>query len=245
MNQTIFSQKVSRRLARVGGAIVVAALISAGLPGCTDEEVATTVGIVAIGAGIGIIAAGGDNDNHDHDHNGYGHDHGHYECQGGYKTVCTSYRDYYGCIKQDCRQTYDSCDSRVWVNNSMALKTLEEVADADPVSATKTVSNNEGWGTTFAMSFDSADKLVNALNQSKAGDTKALASLGLSRDDVHAMAQMKMPSQAGLDAMAKTLDQDTKATADMVQRLLAKAQEQRQKSCHIVTVGRSNMTVCN
>ena len=95
-----------------------------GLQGCTDEEVAAGIGLIAIGVGIGIIADG--------DHHG-GHHGGRYVCRGGYVTRCNDYRDYYGIIRRECREFWDSCAHREYRPYATGFELQSvEMTDVDP-----------------------------------------------------------------------------------------------------------------
>src|SRR4051812_19671431 len=88
---SFFSQKRATLLP-----IAALMAISPALHGCTDEEVATTLGVAAVAAGVtAIVVADGNGGHYDHD-----------ECRDNYRNVCHEYRDYYGNYQRECRNEY-------------------------------------------------------------------------------------------------------------------------------------------
>jgi len=177
---------------------------------CTDEEVATSVGVIAIGVGAGLIIGANDNDNHHHHR-------GHYVCEGGYRYSCYSYRDYYGNYRRDCRDVYDSCASRRWEHyatpsNNVLASLPEDVSSVE-------------WAKKFAMSPAKANKLISALKQAKTGKAQALNNLGLKKEDLRAIAKYEVPSQETVKVLAKNLNQLPKNTESMLSQLVLAAKK--------------------
>jgi hypothetical protein len=177
-----------------------------GLTACTDREVAIGFGAAAIGAGaIAIGAAAGSS------HSGGGH----YVCQGGYRPRCHSYRDYWGRLHQDCHSVYDSCASQRWVPHTASSSQLREV-QLDELD----------WAETFSMSRGGAEKLLKALEDARSAEKlDSVLALGLSREDISAIGRFSMPSDDGIQSLARSLDQEAGATRDMIQRLVTLAGE--------------------
>lgn len=189
--------------------LAVALSMVGSLSSCTDEEFAAGMGAIAIGAGIiAIGAAAGDH-----------HDRGRVVCEGGYRTICHDYRDHWGRWRNECRSEWDSCQNRRRIH-SMELHTAN--VEAAPAL------NDVNWATTFAISFDSSSRIIAALESAKSGNLQALLDLGLSREDVREMANLKMPSAAGTETMARNLDQSAEAVRAMIERLISIAKAEKE-----------------
>ncbi len=221
------------------------------LQGCTDEEVAAGVGLAAIGAAIVII---GDNDHGYDNGRGHGRDHGRRggRCEGGYVNRCTTYRDYYGHQRRECRREWDSCSRyRNYSNDNVALLAdhlngLESANDIQLAAASKEeekVSSGK-LAATFEMSFKSADFMVTSLEQARAGNPKALLNLGLDRRDIELIANEKMPSARGTDTLAKKLNMDTPKAESMLKSLLDEGKELNKKKCHRIGRPGSGRQIC-
>jgi hypothetical protein len=213
-------QSIKNGMKKVAPALALAVAV-AGLQGCTDAEIQAGVGLVAIGAGIAIIADAAD-DNHQGDHH-----HGHYVCQSGYVRHCHDYRDYYGRLRRECSEHYESCAHQVWRSDRSFDNSLRAAQDGviSLQSVKEAKLSTELWAETFEMGFEGAATLVNALQAARDGHGEKLADLGLASEDVRALAHYKMISNEGLDALAQSLDLDVESTQKLLQRLIDKAVE--------------------
>ena len=211
----------------ISGLVLTSSLV--GLQGCTDEEVAAAVGIIAIGVGVGIIAEGSD-----------GNSGGHYVCRGGYVTRCSTYTDYYGYPRHECREVWDSCAHREYrpYNHvelqashrslDMTIQSSDIASDIDPRQVLVDESFKASWAEEFSMGHSAADKLVAALEIAKnTGDAAALKELGLTENDLLRMAKFKMPAKGSIDTLAKNLDQSKDLTKQMLKRILKEAKNNR------------------
>lgn len=177
-------------------------------PGCTDAEIAGTIGAIAIGAGI---AAGA----------GHNHGHGHYRCLGGFRDVCHQYVDYYGHLRTECRTEYDSCAEREWCPDKAEIEMDLQTSDSkEKLSATE-------FAKIFEMSFESAESLISAFEMARDGDLKAILDLGLTREDVELLMKAVMPTDAGIEALAKSLDQSVESARALVEQILKFGRENR------------------
>ena len=105
------------------------------------------------------------------------------------------------------------------------------MANNQNASLEKLEVESSKWAETFGMSFASAEFFTTALENARDGDIKALYDLGLGRADVMALAKEKMPSQEGIDLLARKLDQSKPETQLMLEKLLKKGSEIKQKEC--------------
>ncbi len=171
------------------------AAVSLQLTACTDEEVATAVGVGAIVGGAVLIGS-------------------QTNCQGAYRTVCHDFRDYYGHWHSECRREWDSCAYLVPKREALAEGEIKSIEPSEKIV------NEVTWGETFGMSFDTSQKLLDAVNKSRSGDRFALGSLGLSDSDMRKIAQLQLPSDVGIDLLAKNLDTDGATVRKMFVRLI-------------------------
>ena len=185
---------------------------------CTDDEVRVGVGAAAIGAGALII--GDAIDGRDDYYNGRRGDYrrgrrGRYECVGGRRNVCESYRDYYGNIRRNCRTVFDACASRRWSDRYLVTNDLLSNVPSD-------VSSVE-WAKTFQMSHKSAVKMITAFNEARSGKGQKLAALGLDTADLRSLSKYDMPSDVGIDRLGKNLNQRSQDTKVMIAKLIESA----------------------
>jgi hypothetical protein len=183
--------------------LVLTLAVSSQLTACTEEEVASALGAAAIIAGAVVIA-------------------NNTECVDGYKTVCHDYTDYWGSTRTECREVYDSC-----AYLTPKREDLMKSEDAVRASAATELNVNEvKWAEAFGTGFDGSAKFIGALKEARdSKELKALTDLGLEKKDIKRMAQGHLPTQDGIDALAKSLDQSPKTTRDMIAKLVEKAKE--------------------
>jgi hypothetical protein len=79
----------------------------------------------------------------------------------------------------------------------------------------------------YQMSTESASIFISAMNTAKQGDGKAVADLGLSHDELNALSKYDMPSDAGIEAVAKSIKAETVSTKNMIQDILQTAIQQK------------------
>ncbi len=184
------------------------------LQGCDSRDVAVGLGVVGVVAGaIAIGAATDSNDNYD-DYDG--HHGGHHDDRDGHKNSCRgdkgkkcyTYRNHKGEKVKECKKERNNCD-RNYSNVNLAL-------------ANKDVTSVD-WAQTFGLSFDSAEKLVAALESSRQGDIQAILDLGLSEQDIEDLAQLKMISKDGIQSLSVSLNQFPEDTQSMINSLIKTA----------------------
>jgi hypothetical protein len=225
-----------------GSALAIAMALS--LQGCTDQELATGLGVVAIGAGAAAIGvAHGSSDRHRDRHR---HGRGRSICEGGYEYRCTTYRDYWGYERRECRNEWNSCRYSRWQPYGSAdVMSLELDANlssfatnSSPVHKLEETPVEPGkWAETFKLSFDAAEFLTSSLEQAREGEMQALLDLGLSHKDVRNMAREKMPSNEAVDLLARNLNQRPENTREMLQTLLNEGSKIKKNECKRRVVG--------
>lgn len=195
--------------------LALLASVATGTTACTDSEVASFIG----GVVIGVIVS---------DDDGHGHHHGH--CQPGYREVCREWRDYYGRRHRDCRSEYDSCA----YTSSVSLLANSSFGEELVIEPTVTESN---VAEKFGLSAEGARKFVSAFEAAQNKDLKPILDLGLSREDVEELGRYSMPSDTGIDALARSLDQHADDARAMVRKLLDKAIEKRDAQRNLYSGG--------
>jgi len=189
---------------------------------CTDREVAITAGAIAIGAGAVVIGATIDHDRRSPPPRG-----GRYYCEGGYRTVCTRYRDYYGHWRNDCRSVYDACHRRVYRSHSTWSN--PDLISKDLIDALNVDSNPEAfkaeWAKSFMMSHEAAEEMIRMLVEARDGNPDQLLTLGLSKEDMKNLMDYKIPTDNGLDKLAQVYNQDVDSTKAMMIRIIEKAKD--------------------
>jgi len=230
------------------------------LQSCTESEVATALGVVAIGAGaVAIGVAAGANDNNERGHyrdrdRDYGRDHGRRRgrsvCEGGYVNRCSTYYDYDGYERRTCRNEWDSCARTRWEHYADSYEMMSapvEVTARSETRSTKledTVVESGKWAETFKLSFESADLFTGALELARKGDTEGLRDLGLTKRDINALAREKMPSTDAIDLLARKLDQRAADTRSMIQTLLSEGSKLKKERCKTSVVRGSVSVRC-
>lgn len=156
------------------------------------------VGLGAIAIGAGAIAIGSAASSHE-DRGGW--DHRGWDHRGGHWG-----RGYKG-AEASVAESFDS--------------TLKGV---DSTSALVTPNN---WSKTFNISMEASYRLISAFEAAKKEDLQSLLYLGFSHDDLETIAQYSMPSEQGIETVAKKLGEDKVAIRQMVQKLIDIALEQK------------------
>jgi copper oxidase (laccase) domain-containing protein len=106
--------------------------------------------------------------------------------------VCHDYRDWRGFWHHECRtEIHQHC----WLN-AEALG-----APIGPV----------GVGNDFNVSYDAADKLIQVAASANKGNVAPAVQTGLGAADIMNLSKQQLPTDAGIEAVAKNLDQDTSA----------------------------------
>jgi hypothetical protein len=83
----------------------------------------------------------------------------------------------------------------------------------------------------YYLSLASAERFIAAIEQSQEGDLGAIMDLGLSKDDVQAMAMLRMPSDEGIQNVAQELDQDPILARGMIGKIISHGQKLKQEEC--------------
>ncbi len=206
---------------RLMGVALVASMGLGGLSACTDREVASAIGGLAVGAAVANAA-------NDRDYRG-GRGYRGYECVGGYRQTCQTYYDYYGRPRRECRNYYDSCASRRGryyrsTGAELSLPTAMLKESAPVVSETR-------FAETHGLSVDASSKLIASLQKARNGSMQSLLDLGLSKADIEKVAKFELPSKEGVDAMARNLDQQPASTEAMLKKLTHDAKAELSARC--------------
>jgi hypothetical protein len=187
-----------------------------GLQGCSEEDVIAGLGLIAIGAGAIIIADEIDDN-----------DHRRRRCRGGYVRRCTTYTDYWGDRRRECRRVWDSCKYYEYYSNSPAL--MSHLSSQENLEKAEVEPSK--FASVFSISFEASESFVSALEQAREGNSEDLIALGLNKDDITQLVHEKMPSAEGIDALALTLGADKAATKAMLSRLLIEGKKLKKKTC--------------
>lgn len=175
--------------------VFTAGITTTQLTGCTDEEVATSVGAAAIIGGAVLIGSNT-------------------QCQSGYQTKCHRVFDYWGRPRQECHSYYDSCarlvpkrnnsnfqgghrGSRSWAienNESVSLNSIQKVQTQNEMDLNLTEVNEIKWAQHFSISQQASHQFLSAMNSARKGNHAVLLSLGLSPEDIEKLADKKLPS---------------------------------------------------
>jgi hypothetical protein len=192
--------------------VVTAAVALAMLPGltaCDEGEVATALGAAAIVAGAVAIGAAGNGSGY---HNGY-------RCEGGYRDVCSSYRDYYGNYRNECRRDWDSCAYRRpyrYAGNAQDFEQGYSEEDVQPYA----------WAETFDMGLENSEKLIHAFQEARNGNAKPAKDLGFKGEDAQRISEHKMPKDESIRRIAGKLDLDVETTREMLETLIEYAPQE-------------------
>lgn len=202
---------MNRFIAKVVPFCTVAAL-GLGTTACDDDEIAAGVAGAAIGAGAAIlIDRANDNDN----------------CRPGYRNVCTNTYDYYGRLYRDCRQVRYNCVNRFAFESAVREDGRIDVRTR-AAAAGLTV---EDFAKEYKLTFEGAERLWAALEASDQGDSAPLKALGLSSGDIQSLGQYKLPSDQGIDSLARNLNTRADLTTGMLNRIRAWAISERNRIC--------------
>ncbi len=191
--------------------LVIALVTTISVISCTKGEVATTLGVIAIGAAIGAIGVSPTYPSH-------------YQCQGGYRTECRDYYDYYNYYHHDCAQVYDPCLNQIYVNSNGSNHSNFSAL----VEKKETILTEDKFSDKFSMGLAGSKLFIDALYAAKGGSLKEIEALGLKKKDIQNIAKFKLPTEAGLDALAKSLDQNKTVVTEMVQTLVDTAKAQKE-----------------
>ena len=188
--------------------IFLMAITCLSLTACTDEEVADTIGTIAIVGGAVAIGANT-------------------HCEGGESQVCHSYTSYYGYVQTECHEEYDACKYLV---PNHAIRPMASIADLDgsgDSAAAPQVNlaavNPMSWGDTFQMSYAASGQFIDAMKSARAGNIDSIKALGLSAADIKQLAAGQLLGDAAIDAVAKTLNQSKQSVATMFATLRSNA----------------------
>ncbi|MCA2959156.1 MAG: hypothetical protein IOD12_02820 [Silvanigrellales bacterium] len=212
-------------------AIFVAAT-GATMTACDDDDVAAGVVGAVVGAGIATVI---------YDNN---------RCDSGYRTVCSNYYDYYGNLRRECRQVYHQCRyDRLNVpatESALALAAGEERIQVRQHAAANGLTV-EAFAKEYWMSFEKAELYWTALDAADQGNAAPLRALGLSSEDIQLIGHMQLPTQAGIDALAKSLDQRADMTTAMINRVRAWSMSEKNRICSKPTFSMSGdeKKLCN
>jgi hypothetical protein len=191
------------------GSLALALTLSTQLLSCTDQEVATAVGVGAIIGGAALIGSNR-------------------SCVSGYREVCHNTVDYWGYSRYECRTYWDRCAytrprRHDLVSNDFPMGNRQtELATA--VGSLNAVN----WGEHFKVNFEGSQKLLDAFILAQNGNTQALLDLGFKKQDLRRFALLKTPSDHGILAVSRTLDTDVKTVRSMMNELSKAAREHRQ-----------------
>lgn len=190
---------------------------------CTDEEVLASIGAGAIiGGVIAVGAACAKSDDCTVDTSSS-------SCHGGYTTVCRDYSDYWGNHRRECTREWDSCRSYGGHHHLKGVDGSSDFFAANLASSAKKTAiksqgekilNPNNVAIAFRLKRDSAVKLISAVKSARTGDSNGLKALGLARADLERVADGKMPTDSGINAMAAKLDQSRENTTRMVRALI-------------------------
>ena len=186
------------------------------LTACDDDEVASGVVGAVIGAGVATAV----NNNN--------------SCSAGYRSVCSNYYDYYGRLYRDCRQVYDRCIRRGAFESASFLTPTAATESGRIDVRTRAAEQGlttEDFAKEYWMGFASADAFFTALDKADVGDAAPLRQLGLSSEDIQQIGNYGDPSAAGIDALAKNLNQRPDMTSRMITRITTWALNEKTRIC--------------
>ena len=120
--------------------------------------------------------------------------------------VCHRWRDHEGFWHRECRTEYRK---HCWdVAQSLS-------APVGPV----------GLGRDFGVSYDAADSLINVAVDVNHHDFSSAVKLGLTRDDLEQMSSYQVPTDQGIEAVAKNLNQDPSAIRQLFSGILIESRQ--------------------
>lgn len=190
-------------LYRLISAGVLASSLSLGLTACNGDAVAIGIGAGAIGAVVGGAIV----DSH----------HNHYprypRCRTTTRTICTDYWDHWGRRQRDCRHVYDRC-------GRYYSATLDGQSD-------KAVSTEAAYiAETYHLSFDSAEKVMAALDSAKTGDATKARALGLNESELVSLALGRSLSADAKAKLATELNTTQDNAASFIEGIATKVRQQ-------------------
>ena len=197
--------------------VVLSGTMLVSTTGCDESDVAA--GIIIGGVIGGVIGAIDDDD---------GHNHRRRYCKVRRVRECRTQYDYYGDPYEECRRVRKKiCRHRPFSNSlastssSSVLEAFNvKVADNSVSSETADVANQ------LELSFDGAEKLVNALKLAQKGEINALADLGINMKAIEKIGKLKMPSDGSIDKLAQALNIQPNKAEELVSEFIAEAKDQ-------------------
>jgi hypothetical protein len=191
---------------------------------CTSQQLGTAAVVVAAGAAVGAaILIGGSSSGTTYPTDPTTVT----TCRE--ESVCSTYYDYYVNRRESCR--VENVCRETTENRRRYLKALNEggyeaiVASLANNAKLESVVDVTTLAKSFDLSHDSALKLADALNESRAGNLAKLESLGISSRDLGELAMLRLPSQESIDRLARSLDQYPVLTSGMLSRMIIKGRE--------------------
>lgn len=191
---------------------------------CTNQQLGTAAVVVAAGAAVGAaVLIGGSSSGSS------------YPTEPTTVTtcreesVCKTYYDYYGNRRESCRVENVCTESTE--HRRRYLKSLHDggyeaiVASLANNATLESVVDVTTLAKSFDLSHDSAQKLAEALNESRAGNLAKLEALGISSRDLGELSMLRLPSQESIDQLARSLDQYPVLTTGMLSRMIIKGRE--------------------
>lgn len=135
-------------------------------------------------------------------------------CRPGFRTECTSYRNFRGRWVQECRDVYDRCLYFYSLNQSDSLINELGLTDLEQDERAITLAQKR------SISFTAAEAILNALDEAARGEKQAIFDLGLGMKDLVRLANKQLPSKKSLQAMSQQLDLDVKETTKIFDDIL-------------------------
>lgn len=183
----------------------VAIVMALNLQGCDDREVAIAIGIIGgaiIGGAVGAGAGSGD----------------HRTCHGDYVRRCTEWRDRSGNCHTDCRNEWDSC---AHYYGGMSISSIV-------IGEQRTSSKVADIAESYHLSFESAEMVVNALEDAQMGNYTKISKLGVASEDMKLMLSGKNMSESAVQALSSVLNQEISDTRAMLDLITSQVQKNKQ-----------------
>ena len=81
-----------------------------------------------------------------------------------------------------------------------------------------------GLGKTYGISYAASASLIEGLLKANSGDLTSLQDLGLTRNDVENLVNLKMPSEESIDQVAENLDASSEELHTLLQTVITATQ---------------------
>lgn len=120
--------------------------------------------------------------------------------------VCHDWRDWHGAWHHECRTENRQ---RCW----------------DTASVLKNPVGPVGLGNDYNVSFDAADKLIDVAVSANKGDAIPAVQQGLGAADIANLAKQQVPTEDGIAAVAKNLNQDREAIRGLFTGILEETKQ--------------------